>query len=294
MVRLAIMVISLTLPCLCGGHSAEPGDVYGSSDRGRPLVALPLGFDVLPENRLYLKGERVYHVEITTAPGDTLYLNGVPIEPVRERRVSQAEAQAPPTNDAKCLKLYGDVPYVQALVDSGMTPREAAAEFIGEQFRILGELEETYEEALGAGADIAEAGRRAFARLRELDRENLIDWERGPRVVKNSIRLFWRGIRGGHGSNLGKIPALAEPRMPSQTDKRYRATMIYEALALRRPCWVLIGAGGFGVFCGEEDLSRIQSELAAMLRDKEPRHVYLLGEAFAREILEGQLSAAGD
>jgi hypothetical protein len=254
----------------------------------RALVVLPVEFEVLPENRLYLNGERIYHVQMTTALGDTLYLNGVPIEPVRERKFSRAEAEAPTDSDEECVRLYGDVPYVQALVDSGMTPSQATAKFFGEQSRMWGELNEAYEEALSAGADIAAAGRAAFARLRALDRESLVDWGRRPEVAQNCIGLFWKGMRGGEDRNLGETPALAKPRMPSETDKRYRATMIYEALAVRQPCWCLIGAGGFAIYNGEEDISRMRSELDAVLRDKEPRHVYLLGEAFAREILESE------
>ena len=287
MVRLAIMLIALITACLCGVHTAEARDVDGRSEPGKALAALPLEFDVPPGNRLYLDGERIYHVQITTAAGDTLYLNGVAILPVATRKFPRAAA--PTDSDEECVRLYGDVPYVQALVDSGMTPSQATAKFFGEQSRIWGELNEAYEEARSAGADIAAAGRAAFARLREVDRESLVDWGRRPEVAQNCIGLFWKGMRGGEDRNLGEAPALAKPRMPSEGEKQYKATMIYEALALRRPCWCLIGAGGFRIYSGEEDISRMQSELDAVLHAKELRPVYLLDEPIVREILESHV-----
>ncbi len=252
----------------------------------RALVVLPVEFEVLPDNRLYLNGERIYHVQMTTAPGDTLYLNGVAIQPVREREFPRDAART--GSDEECVRLYGDIPYVQALVDSGMSPSQAAAEFLDEKSKIWGDLSRAYEKARNAGADIPAAGRAAFARLREVDGESLIDWERRPDVAQDCIRLFWKGKRGGEVTCLAEVPAFAEPRMPSESDKQHRATMIYDALALRRPCWCLIGAGGFRIYCGEEDISRMQSELDSVLHAKELRPVYLLDEPIVREILESE------
>lgn len=263
---------------------AQAYDLGSLSPGERALVSLPLEFEVLPGNRFYLYGKRVFRVQLATAEGDSLYLNGVPILPVRTREIPPSEVFA--CSDEEGRKVYGDVPFVESRVAEGVSVGNAASEYLRAREELMIQLGKAYYRARASGADISTAGRAAFERLQQLEGSALVDWERGPKAVKNCIRLFWLGMRGAEVLCFNDAPEETLQRARSEEDKRYMATMIYEALAVREPCWCLIGAGGFRIYSGKQDVSRLERELDAVLREREPRPIYLLDEHVVREILE--------
>ena len=100
-----ILVVVLTLSQCAACHGAE-AESARSIEAPEAAVQFPLEFDVAPRNRLYLDGELVEHVCMTSVPGDSLYLNGVPILPRRHREIPWYE----PPSDDDYLRWVGEAP----------------------------------------------------------------------------------------------------------------------------------------------------------------------------------------
>lgn len=283
------VVIGLIALCVVTFGPLGAPRAWGGSDATDAPAAWPIEFYVPPWSRLYLNGERIDHVRMTLAAGDSLRLNGVPVQPVRGRRPSVPDGFA--DWDEFSMHTYRNVPYVQALVATGTKPGEAAASFNASRSKVWGLLEDAYAAARETGLDVAGAGIQAFAMLREADCDGLIDWGRRPAVVQNAILLYWKGLPFGDGHDLGRRPDTPTSPELIEKDKRLRAAMIRDALVGPKPCWCIIGVGGFGLYHGGEDLSRMTAELDEALRLGQARPVHLLNEAIVREILSADSGA---
>jgi hypothetical protein len=279
-----LVVLAAAACCCRADDGAQPDNHIVTS---RPQETMLFEFDVLAGDRLYLYGERVCHVRLTMSPADSLRLNGIPIYPTAQRPIPWEHV---PTDEER-VSWYADVPYVQALLASGVGPGKTWRMFERERYRILDRLHAVYAEARRGGESVQAAGKQAFAQLRDIDKEGLVDWDREPAVADNYIKLAWKGIKFAHVETLSDVvPVREAPRppqpMPTEDDRRARATEIHEALALREPCWCFIGLAGFRLLCGEEMASRLQAELDQVLATGDVKGVSAMHEYTAREILE--------
>ena len=229
----------------------EPGE--------RALVALPLEFDVAPSNRLYVDGVLIEHAGITTSEGDSLYLNGVPILPRRPC------PKSPPLSEETYARLYGSVPFVQRLMESGASAREAGEAYVAERDRMFRELRDIYVAARRSGKSKDEAGAEAFAALWEIDEEHLINWNGHVSQSYETIFVKWRGMKGKARMVLpDTVPDAApkKPVMPSEEEKRLLATRLHELLGRGgAPCWYVITCGGTSIDVGEEAVARVKAHL---------------------------------
>ncbi len=285
---LLVLGTALLLVLVGAAPAAANGDdaVYDLDDLEpgeRALVKLPLEFQVPEENYLYLYGKRIEHVQLTLDPGDSLRLNGIPIYP---RAVPAPNYPMP--SDEKLHARYKDVPYVQALLERGATVQEAADSFEKECMRVFGGLRKAYGEALESTSSPEAAARAAFGKLADIDQNGLVDWERTPNVAGTSIEIPWKGRPLAVAAELRSVSGSVRGQVPAIDNMLTRATMIYEAMVLRRPCCCIIGSGGFRLLCGEEQVSRVRAEIAHLLATQDVKNVPALGENTALDILSAE------
>lgn len=288
----ALAVVGM-LSAPCRGGAVGETRAASATSASAPDVEVLCEFDVLPGNVLYVYGEQVHHARLTHARGDSLRLNGVAIYP-RHPPSMAATPKATIESFAKYEHRYGQVPYVEERVAEGDSVGEAIYDFIVEtQFRIPRLLREAFAASLERGDSTDEAARGAFAGLREIDRYELVDWERGPAVAGSGIRLVWRGVSRSLSVELRPLAGSVSDSMPSDEDLRARASMLHETLALHQPCWCIIGAGGYGQHCGQDIVSRLSAEVSRVLATGQTSDVQALGEANAREILARYKESTG-
>lgn len=235
----------------------------------RALVQLPCEFQVKEENRLYVYGERMRSVSLEVGPGDTLFLNGVPILP---KRTPPPPAQTKPRpSDDPYAKLYGNVPFVVERVASGSTAAEAGRAYLRVQEQLRQRIYDTYFDGRSEGLAPVAAAERAFARLVELDTDELIDWTRSCEVRETDIRLFWKGWEWSSATLLLRDwPEEYRSSDHSEGKAQLLATQLYEFVALGEgPCWFLIGATGRTLMCGEDRVSAALDQLAHARRTGE-------------------------
>ena len=259
--RLVVLAAAVVALCAMPGCSwasggDSPYDIENLEPGERALVTLPLEFEVPNGNRLYLNGDRVHQVSLTADSGDSLRLNGVPILPWRTR-----QAEKPEHSNEEWLQVYGKVPFVEDLLAGGMTASEAGRAYEDELRRIRTGLLRAYEEARAGGSDRADAVEAAFSELREIDSQSLVDWERGAEATPTGIDLHWMGRPGLAALHLGD-PVERDDSPPTEEEKRLRATMIYERLALLPgPCWYVIDEGFVATVYGQDNVAEAMEQL---------------------------------
>lgn len=244
------------------GESVDPtilGEGGGVHPADAVVSALPVEFDVVAINRLYVDGVLIEHVCLTTEEGDSLYLNGVPILPRRPC------PKSPPLSEEIYARLYGSVPFVQELMKSGVSAREAGEAYGAERDRIFRELRDIYVAARRSGRDKDAAGAEAFAALKDIDEHELINWDGEVSQSYNSFVVKWKGMRAKAGMLLPEPMQKAppeQPAMPSEEEKRILATRLYQLLGRGgAPCWYVITCGGISIDVGEEAVARVKAHL---------------------------------
>jgi len=259
--RLIVLTAAVTLlwampGCSWAAGGDSPYDFENLEPGERALVTLPLEFEVPNGNRLYLNGDRVHQVSLTADSGDSLRLNGVPILPWRTR-----QAEKPEHSNEEWLQVYGKVPFVEDLLAGGMTASEAGRAYEEELRRIRAGLLRAYEEAREEGSDRTDAVEVAFGELRDIDTENLVDWDTGAEATPTGIDLHWKGLPGLNALYLGDA-AERDDSPPTEDEKRLRATMIYERLALLPgPCWYVIDEGFVATVYGQDNVAEAMKQL---------------------------------
>ncbi|MFH1866351.1 MAG: hypothetical protein ABIK85_10755 [Candidatus Eisenbacteria bacterium] len=259
--QLAVLAAAALTLCTMPGCSKAadqdaPYDIETLEPGERALVTLPLEFEVPPENRLYLNGERIHFVRLTADPGDSLRLNGVPIIPWRKKPPVPEEH-----SEEQWLQVYGKVPFVEDLLVGGMSGSEAGRVYEQELRHIRAGLLRAYEEAREEGSDRTDAVEVAFSELRDIDTQNLVDWDTGAEATPTGIDLHWKGLPGLNALYLGD-PAERDDSPPTEDEKRLRATMIYERLAvLPGPCWYVIGEGFVATIYGQSNVAEAMEQV---------------------------------
>ena len=251
-----LLLVALLAGCVRANGESTPYDVGSLKPGERALAKLPLEFDVAPENRLYLYGERAYSVRLVADAGDSLRLNGIPILP---RRTAPPASEEHP--EEQWLQVYGDVPFVKDLLRTGAAASDAGRLYESRQRDVRDGLLRVYEEARQNGHDRASAIGVAFSRLHDIDTMKLTDWKSGAEPTPTGIDLHWKGLPGLTGLYLGDA-AEREDSLPTEDEKRLRATMIYERLAvLPGPCWYVIGDGFVATIYGQDNVARALKQL---------------------------------
>jgi len=236
------------------------GDVFEARKSvKRALVMLPCEFEVPPQNRLYVYGRRIHEAVLTLAPGDSLRVNGIPIKPLRP---------GPPEgwpSEESCVKVYGDAPLFQELVQSGMSAQEAAREYARRVMALNWRIRHAYSEALEEGHGAPGALEYTLGMLRELDRDMLIDWDQQITSGKGYIELYWRGMLGSERLSLVvEAGRYVGPPTPEEQvrEKLHFATTVYERMARwKGPCWYFITHGGTVMGCGSRNVQVIRDQL---------------------------------
>lgn len=281
---LAVLVVASVIVgampvCSEANSGVSHYDIDALQPGERALVTLPAEFDILPSNRLYLDGVLIEHATLTTAEGDSLYLNGVAILPHRPC------PKSPPLPEETYAQIYGSVPFVQRLMESGASAREAGDAYVAEQKRIGGKLYELYVAARESGKSEDVAGAEAFAALRNIDVSGLIDWDGEVRQSGNSIIVSWKGMIGEEELIL-LDPGPEVSRMPDEMAKRLLATRLYELLGRGgAPCWYVVTCGGTSIAVGTDHVARMEAHLLEVLSTGVATDGALSRRA-AREILE--------
>ena len=257
---LLLALCSLALPS-CGNSGTMAGyDIEGLAPGERAVVSLPLEFDVRPDCRLYVYGERVLSVRLATTLGDSLRLNRVPVLP---HRTPPRTRSLDDWSDERYLKIFGRVPLVQERIASGTLPEEAVTEFLNGAGEIRSGLRRVYMGARESGLSAEAAALDALAHLAELDTLGLINTECNNRAQGNRIFLCIKGIPGEEELVLHDTPpAVPDRRPPSEREKALLATELYERLLLgRSPCWYFITSGGKSIFCGDESVAGVEAQI---------------------------------
>ena len=236
-------------------ESLKPGE--------RALVKLPLSFEVGPNNRLYVYGERVDSVNLSIGSGDTLLLNGKPIEPRLQ----------PPPRDPEVVEVMWrrvgrEIPFVQEKLAGGASAADAGEQWEAEVLKIRSLLFEEYREHRARGLSEEGAAAAAFSRLEEFDVHQLIDWSRRNSVEGSTVTYSTKGISLTAHLALEDI-LLAESSPPAKArhstlrDKLRLATELYESLVLGPgPCWYILSWGGTTVLCGEDSVALALAQVA--------------------------------
>ena len=262
------LLFALSASWVWANGNDAPYDLEDLGPGERALVALPIQFQVLPENRLYLFGERMDSVSLTTALGDSLYLNGIAILPLVERVYPRE-----PVSEETYLAIYGGVPCVQELMRGGGSARAAAGVYESAREEIIRLTGDAYSTARAAGRSQTEAVLDAYGGLSEFDTHGLIDWSQDSSASEEDVRFAWKGMIWPKAwIVLRDAPERTEPRVPSERDKRLKATQLYELLGMEPgPCWYLIG-GASQTLCGSDVVARAldQLELSRQLGETQP------------------------
>ncbi len=280
------LLFSVNPGCGEAADAAAPYDVDSLQPGERPLVTLPFEFDIVPSNRFYVDGVLIEHAVLTTEEGDSLYLNGVPVLPHRQ-------CPPPPSrSDEFYERIYREIPFVRDLIAAGETPTEAATRYTDLTDSIIGGLGDIYRAARESGADRQTAGEAAFARLRDLDPEGIIDWNAEVRQEENYIIVTWKGRAHTFTINI-MDPHPVVSRMPNEMAKRRLATRFYELLGRGgAPCWYVITCGGTTIAVGKDEAAEMEAHLHEVLSTGVATHGKLSRRA-AREILKQTLANEG-
>ncbi len=241
----------------CGNAESgnAPYDIDTLQPGERALVTLPLEFDIVSSNRLYVDGVLVKHALLTTEDGGSLFLNGTPILPHRPC------PEGPPLPEETYERVYGAVPYVQELVESGASAREAGQAYLAAKRRVVGRLHELYLAARESGKDRDAAGTVAFDALRDLDEASLIDWDGEVTQSYNMFIVTWRGMRGEE-EILFVDSGPERLQAPSEEAKQRLATRLYELLGRGgAPCWYVITCSSTSIDIGTEAVAKTQAHL---------------------------------
>lgn len=257
-ILLAAALLVFALPGFVKGDGG--GDVFEARKSvKRALVMLPCEFEVPPQNRLYVYGRRIHEAVLTLAPGDSLRVNGIPIKPLRPGPPAQW------LTDEQSAKVYGNAPLFKELVQSGMSPQEAAREFVRRQGALHWRIRHAYSEAIEAGRGASGALEHTLGMLRELDRDMLIDWDRQVTSGEIYVELYWKGMRGPERITLrDEVVRYLGPPTPEvqEREKLHFATTIYERMATwKGPCWYFITHGGTVMGCGSRNVQVIRDQL---------------------------------
>jgi len=234
-------------------------------------VTFPVEFDVLPHNRLYVRGERLTRVQLTTAPGDTLFLNGVPVMPF-----GRCPEVPVVFTEEMYLRLYGDVPYVQRLMNSrGMSASAAFECFVVAMDSLRLVTARVYQEARDRGATRSEATAAAIEEMPALDKHGLVNWQAPIVAGSGSVRLRWNGQSGqrafgfaGYSTSQDTTGVDTDRRsaaaMPSEREKAGYAVRLYDAMTYApEPLWRVITCGGWSQWGGFERAERAERVLEA-------------------------------
>lgn len=279
------------------GHRGS--DVFPS--RGDTLfVTFPVEFDVLPPNRLYVRGERITRVRFTVSPAGRLLLNGVGVVPP-EKCPDIPVVRAEETY----LRVFGDIPYVRELMDSqGKRASEATKCYYAarDSLRVL--AYRTYGAARAAEASEMEASEETLQAIREFDGGALVDWEKPAVAGHGLISLWWKGENRKSGFSFegcgapprtsdGALVAPSAPRTPTGRDKARYAVALYDAVTCDPgPTWRVITCGGSSQFGGVEDIAKAEAALEAA-RNFEECEEGLLGRLAILEIVGREQEMAG-
>ncbi len=279
------------------GHRGS--DVFPS--RGDTLlVTFPVEFDVLPPNKLYVRGEPITRVRLTVSPAGRLLLNGVGVVPWEKCPDIPVVR-----NEERYLRVFGDIPYVRDLMDlRGKRASEATECYYAarDSLRVL--AYRTDGAARAAEASEMEASEEALQAIRELDGGALVDWEKPAVARHGSISLWWKGEnrKGGFSFEGCGAPrrtadaveaAASAPSMPTGRDKARYAVALYDAMTCDPgPVWCVITCGGWSQFGGVGDIAKAEAALEAA-RNFEDYEEGLLGRLAIMEIVGLEQEMAG-
>lgn len=259
---LAVVSLLCAMSTACA-NGIDAYDLESLKPGERALVKLPLSFEVGPNNRLYVYGERVDSVNLSIGSGDTLLLNGKPIEPRLQ----------PPPRDPEVVedmwrRVGQNVPFIQERLAEGASATDAGEQWEAEVLRIRSQLVEEYRKHRERGLLEEAAAAAAFDRLEEFDIHQLVDWSRRNSVEGSTVAFSTKGFSILQRLQLEDI-LLAESQPSTRVqhstlrDKLRLATELYESLVLGPgPCWYSLSWGGTTVLCGEDSVALALAQVA--------------------------------
>ena len=177
---LSVMCLCLVVLCLypsfagCGGSEPE--------------IVFPYSLEIAEGNHLIVMGHHFTGtVVLTWEPGDTLRIEGIPVVPKRklpERRPSEEELES----------LYGNVPYVMQLVDSGASWHDASASY----GLVRGELSKTLERVYWDTVNETGSEDLALQAVWNALDWSLVDSTAVQKVSPRGVILVWKGMKHSH------------------------------------------------------------------------------------------------
>jgi hypothetical protein len=221
----------------------------------RPLVTLPLTFDVAPTCRLYFNGSRIESVLVEWDPQRGLTLNGrswMPPEP-------DPLANVPFFTEDDNLKMWGKCPFVADRLERGWGVIDARNAYWIEKERLMAVMDTAYCRSRRAGLPALEATRLSLKQGEAADTAGIIDVA-FSRPVGLGVRVKWVNDSCNDGYPLHVGPSILAPTpdstspqpIPDDTSARAWATQLYKALAglADRHCIVIIPLGWVRL-CGD-------------------------------------------
>jgi hypothetical protein len=221
-------------------------------------VRFPFEFEIPEHKTLYLLGERIRTARFTSAPGGTLYLNGIAVMPRFKCKPDTIHL-----TDEQYLRLYGNAPYFQELLSRGATPTLAGRAYIDARGCLRSALSSVYREARAAGLDMTESSRAAHRALGDLDTLGLVDHERPSHSSWNWLSLTWAGMMSEDAIQFGDwVPPATVPSMPTEEQKARHVLQMHRLLGTgSSSIWYIIDCSGTAQFGTPESVAQAQRQL---------------------------------
>jgi len=221
-------------------------------------VRFPFEFEIPESNRLYLLGERIRTARFTSAPGGTLYLNGIAVMPRFKCKPDTVRL-----TDEQYARLYGDVPYFRQLLSQGATPAQAGRAYNAARERLVSTLRSVYRQARATGSDMNASSQAAHEALLDLDTLGLVDRERSTHSSWNYVFLSWAGMPGEEGIEFGdEVLGPTQRPMPTEEQKARHVLQMHRLLGTRSTSiWYIITCGGMAQFGDPKAVAEAQRQL---------------------------------